>query len=76
MIDQTPNDGWHTFSDNHGVNNAHPIGDGWELHVHEEGFGGYANFQNQSLEEKLPLSPGDALYAAAMSDFAKRFGEQ
>ncbi len=67
--------GWNVFEDSHGDNNAYNVGDGWQLHVHGAGFEGPASFQNQSSGERYPMSSGDALYAAAMLDFAQQFSE-
>ena len=66
-------DGWYKFNDSHGANNSYNVGDGWELHCHNENFQGPASFQNQSTGEKHVISPGDALYAAGMLEFAKRY---
>ena len=68
-------DGWVQFEDSHGLSNAYEVGDGWEVHVHGPNFEGPASFQNQSTGERYCLSPGDALYAAGMLEFAAQFSE-
>lgn len=68
------NDGWREFTDRHGINNSYPTPvRGLEFHVHGQNFEGPASlkFGNKTIEN---LTPGDALYRAAMIEFQKRFG--
>lgn len=67
---QPNNDGWFEFQDSGGQNNAYDLGGGYQFHCHGQDFAGPASLKygNETIEH---LTPGDALFRAAMDQFAQ-----
>lgn len=64
---------WKPFTDKSGPNNSFQLNNGCQFHCHGSNFQGPARFQHQASGLKIPMSPGDALYHAAMYDAMKLF---